>query len=112
MTAIATTPAPTTTSVDEPERIDFSFAGLDVAMLKTEKKDESGHYYAFRLPGGKYTGFGTQIGALADELPTSAIVDGHEVALAAGFTASEKRDGQGRTVKVDPRPKEIGRAHV
>lgn len=105
MTAIATTPAPTTVSVDEPERISFEFGGLPVAMLKTEKKDESGHYYAFRLPGGKYTGFGTQIGALSDELPTSATVDGHEVTLEAGFTSATKRNADGSVTNVTPRPK-------
>jgi hypothetical protein len=106
MTATVSTTSTTPVVVDEPDRISFEFAGLPVALLRTEKKDESGHYYAFRLPGGKYTGFGTQIGALSDELPTSATVDGQEFALEAGFTASEKKDRTtGVVTKVTPRPK-------
>lgn len=106
MTATISTPVTT----DAPSKVGFTIAGLPLALLKTEKKDESGHYYAFRMPNGKYTGFGTQIAPLTDELPTSVTVDGVDFTLEAGFTSTEKRTknpttGVTTVTKVDPRPK-------
>lgn len=109
MTATATAPDVTT---EAPAKVGFTIEGFDapLALLKTEKKDGSGHYYAFRKPTGKYTGFGYQIPPLTDELPTSVTIDGVEFALTAGFTSDEKRKTDPTTgvvtvTKVTPRPK-------
>jgi hypothetical protein len=107
MTATATTPDVATT--EDPTKVSFTIADLPLALLKTEKKDESGHYYAFRDPKGKYTGFGHQVPALEDELPTSVTVDGVEFTLEKGKTSDEKRtrnaDGSTTVTKVEPRDK-------
>lgn len=46
-------------------------------------------YFVFRDPNKDDRGFGHDFKALGSDLPTSVKIDGHEIALEAGFTSGE-----------------------
>lgn len=104
MTATATQPA--VTSTDEPIAVAFDVDGERYGLFRTPKKDDpTKHYYAFRSPNGKYTGFGLQVPATSPTLPTSVEVDGLEIPLKAGLTSATKKDKAGHETAVEQRPK-------
>jgi hypothetical protein len=86
----------------------MTLSGQALPLYPTTAKDSGNEYHAFRLPNGKFTGFGEAISALADELPTSVEIEGVTIYLERGMTADKDRSGR----KLDQRPKVSYQGHV
>lgn len=115
MTATATAPAVVVSPADVTS-IPFEFEGLTLALRRAQSHDREGNIIEGKFFHGLYTSnpktasYGVQLPALDEDLPTSVVLDGVEITLEKGETASEKKTKDKKTdvvtvTKVTPRPK-------